>query len=151
MVYLADTNILVRYLDRSDPKYPLVRHAIRTLRANGHQTQASAQNFIEFWNVATRPIAHNGLGWTRPFALRMLRLLERVFPLLPDNADIYPEWRQLVTTVGVSGVQVHDARLAAVMLTHGVTHILTFNTADFARYAGLGIQAVDPLSVTVAP
>ncbi len=29
---------------------------------------------------------------------------------------------------------VHDARLTAAMLVHGLTHILTFNISDFARY-----------------
>jgi predicted nucleic acid-binding protein len=38
---------------------------------------------------------------------------------------------------GVSGVQVHDARLAAAMYVHGVTYILTLNVADFSRFAGL--------------
>jgi len=28
-----------------------------------------------------------------------------------------------------------------------VTHILTFNTIDFVRYAELGIIAVDPLTL----
>src|SRR5262249_53061423 len=30
-----------------------------------------------------------------------------------------------------------DARLASAMQRHSITHILTFNTADFARYPGL--------------
>ena len=53
----------------------------------------------------------------------------------------------LVVTYDVSGVQVHDARLVALMIVHGVTHVLTFNTRDFARYAGEGIVAVDPTNV----
>ncbi|WP_225894477.1 PIN domain-containing protein [Atlanticothrix silvestris] len=36
---------------------------------------------------------------------------------------------------GVMGVNVHDARLVAVILVHGLTNILTFNTRDFTRYA----------------
>ena len=34
-------------------------------------------------------------------------------------------------------MQVHDARLAAAMLAHGLTHILTFNADDFRRYPGI--------------
>jgi len=37
----------------------------------------------------------------------------------------------------VLGVQVHDARLAASMIVHGVTNILTFNVADFSRFSEL--------------
>jgi predicted nucleic acid-binding protein len=39
-------------------------------------------------------------------------------------------------------VQVHDARLVAVMEVHGLTHLLTFDTPDFHRFAG--ITAVHP-------
>ena len=30
-----------------------------------------------------------------------------------------------------------DANILATMLTHGITRLLTFNTADFQRFAGL--------------
>ena len=49
--------------------------------------------------------------------------------LLPDNAAVYAQWRKIIVQYGVSGVQVHDARLAAAMYIHGVTHILTLNVA----------------------
>lgn len=78
---------------------------------------------------------------------RLLRLIERLFPLLPDTSKVYSEWRQLVVTFSVSGVQVHDARLVAAMKSNGITHILTLNTADFTRYAGEGIVAVDPATI----
>ena len=102
---------------------------------------------MDFWNVATRPANKNGLGLSPRVADRLLRLMERLFPVIPDVADIYPAWRQLVVTFGVSGVQVHDARLVAAMQVNGLTHILTFNTTDFVRYAPLGIVALDPNSV----
>jgi predicted nucleic acid-binding protein len=44
-------------------------------------------------------------------------------------------------------VQVHDARLVASMKANGVTHILTFNISDFARYEVEGIVVVDPVTV----
>ena len=65
--------------------------------------------------------------------------------LLPDNEAIYHQWRQLVVTYAVTGVKVHDARLAAAMRVHGVTHLLTLNTSDFERYPG--ISAVHPGSL----
>ncbi len=55
---------------------------------------------------------------------------------------VHQEWRKLLVAHGVSGVQVHDARLAAGMRVHGVRLILTFNDRDFARY--LGIEAIHP-------
>jgi len=117
------------------------------LRASGHTFRTTPQNLAEFWNVATRPAEKNGFGLTPAAADRSLRFLERLIPLLEDSPAVYPEWRRLVVASGVSGVQVHDARLVAAMKAHGVTHILTFNTTDFTRYIPEGIVAVDPSSV----
>jgi len=147
MLYLVDTNVLLRLAERTHPLHAIARTAIRKLRRSGHQLQITSQNCIEFWNVATRPKDRNGLGLTPSDADRLLRLIERLFPRLPDTPDMYPEWRRLVVAHGVSGVQVHDARLVAVMRTNGVAHILTFNADDFTRYTRIGIVAVSPTIV----
>jgi hypothetical protein len=47
---------------------------------------------------------------------------------------VYPECRRLVVYHSVAGVQVHDARIVAVMNVHAATHVLTLNGADFSRY-----------------
>lgn len=75
--------------------------------------------------MATRPAAKNGFGLTPAEADRQLRILERIFSLLPDAPTGYEEWRRLVVAFSVSGVQVHDARLVAAMKVNAVTHILT--------------------------
>jgi len=147
VIYLANTNVLLRFADRTHSVHPTIRAAVRKLRTSGHKVRATPQNFVEFWNVATRPIERNGFGLVPATADRLLRLVERLFPLLPDSPAIYTEWRRLVVAFGVSGIQVHDARIAAAMIVHGVTHILTFNTTDFARYGTKGIVAVDPTTV----
>ena len=90
------------------------------------------QTCIEFWNVATRPSKNNGFGFSVSDADFFLRLIEKVFTFLPDDENVHKEWRKLVVKFGVSGVQVHDARIAAAMSAHKITHILTFNTSDFA-------------------
>jgi len=90
-------------------------------------------------------------GLTPESADRWLRFVERIFRLLPDSPTIYPEWRRLVVAFGVSGVKVYDARLVAAMLVYGITHIVTLNPADFARYASIGIVAVDPRTLAPAP
>ena len=145
MIYLVDTNVLLGFSYRADPRYPIVRPAVRELLAKGHQLQTTSQNFAEFWNVSTRPANRNGFGRTPLEADMLLHRIEQLFPLLPDLAHAYFEWRQLVVNYNVSGVQVHDARLVAAMLVHDVKHILTFNTDDFIRYADEGIVVVDPV------
>jgi predicted nucleic acid-binding protein len=74
------------------------------------------------------------------------RIIESSFRFLPDDESVYREWRRIVVAFSVSGVQVHDARLAATMYAHGITDILTLNRPDFARFAGL--QAIDPNRVS---
>jgi predicted nucleic acid-binding protein len=75
--------------------------------------------------------------------------LERLYTLLPDLPAIYPEWKRLVATHLVASKNAHDARLVAAMAVHGLTHLLTFDTADFARFPG--ITALDPASFTPLP
>ena len=82
MIYLIDTNVLLRFLHQTDPHHSMAFNAVDALKANGDQLRTTFQNFI----VAT-------------------------------------------------------------MLTHNVTHLLTFDTSDFARYAPEGIVAVDPASM----
>ena len=102
------------------------------------------QNFIELWNIVTRPVEGNGLGETPDFADRTLSKLEEVFPRLAEPFDVYDIWRDLVVRFKVSGVKVHDTRLVAVMLANNVQGILSFNARDFVRFASLGITALDP-------
>ena len=73
-----------------------------------------AENAAEFWNVCTRPVAaRGGLGLTVAETDRRLRIIERLFPLIPESAAVYHAWRGLLVAHGVQGVQVHDARLVA--------------------------------------
>lgn len=142
----ADANALLRFFQKSHPLHPTVREAVRRLRASGDELCILPQNVVEFWSVATRPpSARGGFGMTPREADHQTRLMERLFPLLPDTPAVHAEWRRLVVEVGVSGVQVHDARIAAALRVHGVARLLTFNAKDFARYSGF--TAVDPAQV----
>ena len=147
MIYLVDTNVLLRFSRLRNPRYQISRDAVHKLEADGHQLQTTLQNFAEFWNVSTRPTERNGFGRTPVETDELLQDLEKAFFLLSDSADVYREWRRLVVKYKVLGVQVHDARLAASMIAHNVTRILTFNVTDFERYKPEGIMAVDPATV----
>jgi|SRR5665213_500609 len=147
MFYLVDTNILLRFAGPTLALNPLARSAVQSLYADGHTLWATPQNFVEFWNAATRPLARNGFGFAPADAETELQLIESIFPMLDDSPTVYPEWRRLVVAYGVSGVKVYDARLVAFMLAYRITHILTFNTVDFTRYAPEGIVSVDPRTV----
>jgi len=103
------------------------------------------QNISEFWNVVTRPVAHNGLGFSVSLVAGEVEKIERILTLLRDSPATYSEWKRLVIKHSVVGVKVHDTRLVAAMNVHGVGRILTFNVDDFARY---GIEVLHPSSIS---
>jgi predicted nucleic acid-binding protein len=143
--HLVDSNILLRIARRDDPDHAIVNAALTRLAEGGAVLYYTHQNIAEFWNVATRPVDRNGFGLTVADVEQETRVIEKGMVLLPDSEAIYREWRRLVFVHSVSGVQVHDARLAAAMSVHGVTHLLTLNPDDFKRYTHM--TAVHPGSL----
>lgn len=145
MSYLVDTNILLRSVQKSHPMFKDADAAVKILLSFGEILYVTSQNFIEFWAVATRPLQSNGLALTIEEAARELEGLKTIVSILPDTPDILSKWEDLVIQHRVSGKQAHDARIVAAMKVHGVTHLLTFNTDDFKRYAD--IAAAHPASI----
>ena len=134
MKYLIDTNVLLRWSAAGDPRYAECVGAVDDLTARGIDVCVCAQVLIEYWAASTRPEEANGLGLSPSDVDARLIQVDRIFTLLPEPPDIAQRWRELARTHGVSSKETHDARIVALMLAHGVTHILTLNTADFARY-----------------
>jgi len=149
MAFLIDTNVLVRLANHADKFYPVADRAVVELHRRGELLHITAQNLIEFRTVATRPVAQNGLGMIPSSAEAVAAVFEADFPLLPETPAIFPAWKTLVTAAGVIGKRVHDARLVAVCHVHTITHLLTFNCADFVSMTAIspGIVIVDPASV----
>jgi predicted nucleic acid-binding protein len=146
--YLVDSNILLRWVQPNHSDYPIIVSAIDVLLRQGAALCYTSQNVAEFWNTCTRRVLRNGYGLSPRDADRAARFFEDKLRLLPEILAVHEEWRRLLVSHGVSGVQVHDARLVAAMRVHGIKHILTFNKKDFARYTD--IEAVHPRSVPLA-
>ena len=138
---LVDTNILLRVTGQNDPHH-LVGASLKELKRQGTELYFCLQNIAEFWNVCTRPTTRNGFDLSISETSQRVESIERTMTFLPDNELVYSIWRRLVAANSVRGVQVHDARLAAIMQAYGINHILTLNVPDFVRYTNL--QTIHP-------
>ncbi|MBK8466787.1 MAG: type II toxin-antitoxin system VapC family toxin [Chloracidobacterium sp.] len=146
MAYLIDTNCFLRLAEPNSPNRTDVLSALKKLHSSGETLCYTPQVLAEFWNVCTRPnTVRGGLGLSVESTERKVKLIEKHFRLLPDNLKTFTEWRRLVSDLKIKGVQVHDARIAASMIAHKISHLLTFNESDFRRYSQITI--INPVNV----
>lgn len=145
MSYLIDANILLRTNDEDDPRHAECAAAVGVLRSRNVPLLICTQVLAEFWVVLTRPRDVNGWGLAFDEAVSVMVDARASFCCLSEPPDMADRWQQLIVSNKVMGKQAHDARIAALMLAHGVTRILTLNPGDFARYSG--ITAVTPREI----
>ncbi len=151
MIWIVDSNILLRLVEPGHAMHADALAASSAMFGAGETIHTLPQNIAEFWNVCTRPLDKNGLGLKPPQTDAEVTRLETLFPVIPDTASIYSEWRELVVKYAVSGAQVHDARIVAAMNAHGVTRLLTFNAQDFKRYQGIEVFTPAEIIETYPP
>ena len=145
--HLVDSNILLRWIKPDHHDYPLIVSSTDAILMHDGILCYTSQNVAEFWNACTRPVDRNGYGLSPRETDRLARTFEEKLRFLPDNIAVHDEWRRILVRHSVSGARVHDARLVAAMIVHGVKRILTFNDRDFARYAE--IEAVHPRAIDI--
>lgn len=82
---LIDRNILLRWVQPSDPDYPIVESALETLANQGAILCYTSQNLAEFWNACTRPAGRNGYGLSPAETDRCAQAFESRLRLLPER------------------------------------------------------------------
>jgi predicted nucleic acid-binding protein len=142
---LVDTNILLISIQPENQQYPLASSAVAELLRQGADLCVAPQSLVEFWVVATRPTASNGLGMSPAAVVAEIQRVRKVFHVLEGAPEMSETWERLVSKHFVLGKQAHDANLVATMLVHGVKQRLTFNGADFKRYDG--VEVIEPAKV----
>lgn len=68
---------------------------------------------------------------------RRVQFIERNGAVLDESPAAYHQWRSLLVQHQIQGLATHDARLVSMMQLAGITHFVTLNVADFARYPGI--------------
>ncbi len=136
----VDTNILV-YAHREDANLHQEADASLTRLAEGGRTWAIPWPCLhEFLAIVTHPRIYSP---PTPLSLALEQVtcwLES--PTLTLLAETEGYWKILAETVTrskIRGPQIHDARIAALCLHHGVTELWTADR-DFARFKALKIR-----------
>jgi predicted nucleic acid-binding protein len=93
VAYLIDTTILARLANATDAQHAVAAGAVLELHRRGEVLNVTPQVLVEFRNVATRPVAANGLGLSTVDAEAQAATFEARFPLLADTPDVYPHGR----------------------------------------------------------
>lgn len=129
---VVDTNVLLAATDRSRAHHG---GATRFLGQDERDLAITPQVAREYLAVATRPVEANGLGLAEVDAVANLRDLLDVLALLEEGSRSTAVLLGLLTEVGASGRQVHDANVVAVALAHGAAAVVTEDTRHFTRFA----------------
>ena len=137
---LLDTNLLVYAHRRDSPWFEPAREAVRSL-VEGTATWGIPWPCVhEFLAITTHPKIY------RP-PTELPRALEQVaallgspsLMLLSEPAGYWPVLRRLLDAGHVTGAKVHDARIAALCLCHGVSELWSADR-DFSRFPELKVR-----------
>ena len=139
----VDTNILVFATDANSPFGSAAETELEQWRQQGTRLYISVQVLREYMAVTTRPALNQTTPPDYPAILGNIVTFRSSFQVLEATRFVSEKLGELVQRFAVKGRQVHDASIAATMITHGVQHLLTHNGRDFTRFAPL--TAVHPL------
>jgi toxin-antitoxin system PIN domain toxin len=139
----VDTNLLVYAHRAAMPQHEAALAALDRLARRPGGWAVPWPCVHEFVAVVTRPVP--GVRPTPPgvaFDALDAWLSHPACRVLGESAAHLDLWRALVERAGVVGGAVHDARIAAICLGHGVAELWT-RDRDFSRYPDLRTR--DPL------
>jgi toxin-antitoxin system PIN domain toxin len=135
----VDTNVLV-YAHRRDSRWH--EQALRTVEtlANGRDAWAIPWPCVhEFYSIVTHPRIYDPPS-TSAQALAQLRAWRESpsLSLLAEDEEYWSVFESVLAKAPVAGPGVHDARIAALCLRHGVSELLTADR-DFSRLPMLAV------------
>jgi predicted nucleic acid-binding protein len=140
---LLDTNILLHLSNTRAPEHRGAKAAVARLLSGDERLVVAAQVLFEFWSVATRPVAANGLGWSVARAQAEVDAIRSRFRVLDEPPAVVDLWLDIVVAHNLKGKRIHDAHLLATMKASGVSRLLTCNAADFPAEADFSILTPD--------
>ncbi|MCC6756259.1 MAG: PIN domain-containing protein [Solirubrobacterales bacterium] len=136
----VDTNLLVYAHRRDSPFHAAAKRVVAALAQDLASWAIPWPCLHEFYNIATHPRIY-----ARPSApaeaIRQIDFwLESPSLLLLSEGDHHwPQLRELIGSAKLQGPMVHDARIAALCLAHGVRELWSADR-DFGRFPTLRVR-----------
>ncbi|TVR54425.1 MAG: PIN domain-containing protein [Puniceicoccaceae bacterium] len=130
----VDTNVLLAATDTDRSKHADARAFFEAVLPGTWRAFASSQVLREYLVVATLPIESNGLGLPPADACQNVRAFQQLVQILPEGQESQDRLTALIRHHGLRGKRIHDANLVAVMDTHGLVQIKTYNGQDFSAF-----------------
>ena len=133
----VDTNVLVYAHRKDSPWHDRAERVVRDL-AEGRPAWAIAWPCVsEFLSIVTHPkIYRPPTPTARALAQVALWMESPSLALIGESVGYWPALSALITASRARGPQLHDARIAAICLEHGVSELWTADR-DFGRFPGL--------------
>ena len=132
----VDTNILVYATDDASPWQDRALKALRKARAQEIELMINQQVLREYLAVTTRFTMSQENALLFEKIIDNVRIFRTEFTLLTETPALLTRLLSLLEEIPTTGKQIHDANLAATMLIHGITDLLTANADDFQRFEG---------------
>lgn len=141
-----DTNILLAATDESRRSHRAARALFTAARQGGWHPCVSGQILREYLVVATRAVQDNGLGLSAEAAASNASAFARRAVFCEEDEVVSLRLRLLVASGGRAGKRIHDANVAATLLAHGVSTLVTENAADFRGYPEIRVIGPEALA-----
>jgi toxin-antitoxin system PIN domain toxin len=139
-VIAVDTNILVAFMRSEYPHHAKAREKIRVLAEGAAPWALPWACVHELVAVTTNPrIFRVPLSPQQATAAVDALLESPTVQLIAEGPGYWETLRSLIGDGSIAGSRVHDARIAAVCLTHGVTELWTADR-DFGRFPALRVR-----------
>jgi toxin-antitoxin system PIN domain toxin len=142
-VIALDTNVLV-YAHRPDsPFHDQAVGVVRGLAEGGAPWALPWPCLHEFFGVVTSPRVFPGASTPPAIALDQIVAWTEspTVRLLSETSQHLRTLSQLLESSGLAGQGVHDAKIAAICLDHGVRALLTMDR-DFSRFPALTTRSL---------
>jgi toxin-antitoxin system PIN domain toxin len=139
----VDTNVLVYATRPSAVQHTVAQATLTRFEDEGSALWISPQVLREYLAVVTRPQA-TAPALPIASAIADVQRFRTVFSIAEERPNVLDRLLDLLAVHNGSGRQIHDANIVATMLEHGIRRLLTFNAADFRRFAR--IIDIEPLS-----